>query len=339
VLRARLGVEGYLPQEESTATDRFDAALQDAVRRFQRAHGLIPDGEVGHDTFAALNVPADARARQIVVNLERWRWLPRDLGRHYIAVDVAGFRLTVVENGEEVMGMRVVVGRNTRSTPAFDGTMTHLIVNPYWHVPRSIAVKDKLALIRKDPHYLEREGMVLFHREGGEMRRIDPAAVDWSLVTEKNFDYLIRQEPGPKNALGRIKFMFPNSWDVYLHDTPSQELFTKRARAFSSGCIRIAKPMDLAEHLLREDPRWPRDKIAAAIDAGKPRAIFLRKPLPVYLVYWTALAKEDGTVEFRHDLYARDAAVDGALRAPLAPSHEAAAPRFCEGPAPSGLDA
>jgi murein L,D-transpeptidase YcbB/YkuD len=311
-LRARLAAEGYLPRQ-GAAADHFDAELEGALRRFQRAYGLVPDGEAGPETLAAMNVPADARLRRIAVNLERWRWLPRDLGPHHILVDVAGFRLEVVENGRTVLGMRVVVGRHTRSTPSFNGEMTHLILNPYWHVPRSIAVKDKLPVIQKDPHYLEKEGMVLFRKERGTIHRVDPGTVNWSAVTPASFDYSIRQEPGPKNALGRVKFMLPNPWDVYLHDTPSQELFTKRARAFSSGCIRIAKPMDLAEHLLREDPRWPREKILAAVDEGKTRVIYLRRPVPVYLLYWTAWAKENGTVEFRRDLYGRDPVVDHEL--------------------------
>jgi murein L,D-transpeptidase YcbB/YkuD len=314
ILRQRLAASGDLDEEPSSSADLFDEALQQAVQRFQNRHGLEVDGVVGPATLAALNLPVEMRVRQIELNMERWRWLPEDLGKSYILINIANFELDVVENGQKVMMMRVVVGRDYRRTPVFSDRMTYLVFSPYWHVPQNIAVQDILPAVRKDPAYLAQKNIRVFQGWGVETKEIDPTSVDWSEVGAKNLNYRFRQEPGPSNALGRVKFMFPNKFNVYLHDTPSRELFAKSERAFSSGCIRIEKALELAEYLLRSDPRWTRENILAAMDKRVEQSVPLPEPLNVHLLYWTAWSEEGGVVRFRNDIYGRDRQLDEAMR-------------------------
>jgi murein L,D-transpeptidase YcbB/YkuD len=312
-LRTRLVSSGDLEGESGVSGGLFDNALEQALRKFQQRHGLDVDGMVGPATLAALNVPVETRLRQIELNMERWRWLPQDLGQRYILINIANFELDVVESGQPVMMMRVVVGRGYRRTPVFSDKMTYLVLSPYWHVPKNIAVQDKLPLIKKDPNYLAEQHMKVFQGWGAEAKEIDPKTVDWSRVNAKNFPLRLRQDPGPWNALGRVKFMFPNTFNVYLHDTPSQELFAKTTRTFSSGCIRIEKPMELTAYVLRGDPDWNRERILAVIATNVEQTVRLPEPMPVYLLYWTAWAHEDGSIQFRTDIYGRDRLLDQAL--------------------------
>ncbi len=313
-MRARLVATGDLDDRSHDGGDVFDDALQQAVLRFQQRHGLDADGVVGPATLAALNVSAEERIRQIEVNMERWRWLPQDLGKRYVLVNIANFELEVVDSGQSVMTMRVVVGKNYRRTPVFSDNITYLVLNPHWNVPPSLAIQDMLPQLRKDPNYLAEKNIRVFQGWGGEAKEIDPSTIDWSKVTSKNFNYRFRQEPGPANALGQIKFMCPNRFNVYLHDTPSRELFAKVERAFSSGCIRIEKPIELAMYTLQDNREWSREKILTAMDKGTEQTIFLPEPVAMHLLYWTAWADEDGSVHFRKDLYRRDKRLDEALR-------------------------
>jgi murein L,D-transpeptidase YcbB/YkuD len=294
--------------------DSFDAAVDAAVRRFQARHGLTADGLVGRGSLTALNVPIQDRINQIIVNLERWRWLPETLGDRYIIVNIAGFRLDVVERGEPTMTMRVVVGRPYRRTPVFSETIRYLVLNPSWEVPSTIATQDKLPIIKENPNYLAEQGYQLLQGWGADERRIDPASVDWSTVTARNFPYRLRQGPGPLNALGQVKFMFPNKFSVYLHDTPSRDLFAEDARAFSSGCIRLEAPLELAELVLSDNPNWSRPAIDRAISEGRERTVTLGQPLPVHLLYWTVWVDEGGVLQFRDDIYGRDGPVLSELR-------------------------
>jgi murein L,D-transpeptidase YcbB/YkuD len=312
-LRSRLAAEGFMEPNTSGSGDLFDQALDQAVRTFQQSHGLDVDGAIGPATLAALNVAAEKRMRQIEVNLERWRWLPRDLGRRYIILNIADFRLDVVENIKSVLHMRAVVGKPYQRTPVFTGTMIYLVFNPYWNVPPRIASKELVLKIKKDNSYLAREHMKLIHGWGADAEVVDPRIIDWTRVTPKNFGYRLRQDPGPKNALGRVKFMFPNRFDVYLHDTPSRELFKKTVRGFSHGCIRIENPTELAEYVLKGDPHWTRENILAAIESSVEKTVQLPEPIPVHVLYWTAWVSEDGTVQFRNDIYERDEEVARAL--------------------------
>jgi murein L,D-transpeptidase YcbB/YkuD len=313
-LRKRLLATGDLEEGASTDAPEFDETLEQAVRRFQARHGLEEDGVVGRETLSALNVAVEDRLHQIQVNLERWRWLPKDLGNRYVLVNLANFELEVVEAGRRVMDMRIIVGMGYRRTPVFTGKMTYLVLNPSWHVPPKIARLDKLPLIRKDPGYLSREHFRVFEGWGAEATEIDPATVRWSKVSRGNFRYHFVQDPGPWNALGRIKFMFPNPFDVYIHDTPSRELFQKTVRTFSSGCIRIEKPIQLAEYVLAGDLKWNDETIMAALETGREQTVRLPAPIPVHLLYWTAWVDPSGTVQFRKDVYGRDWRVLEALR-------------------------
>jgi len=313
-LRARLVASGDLGAEAPTPPDSFDATLAAGVRRFQRRHGLPADGVVGPATIAAANIPAAMRIRQLQVNMERWRWLPQSLGDRYLIVNIAGFDLRVVESERPVMKMPVVVGRPYRMTPLMADRISYLVLSPTWTVPRRIAVEDKLPVLRRDPAQLQQQGMRVLR--SSDMREVDPATVDWAQVRATTFPYVLRQDPGPQNALGPVKFMFPNPFDVYLHGTPSQELFSRDARAFSSGCIRLEQPLELAELLLRDQPAWTRDAIDRAATGGVPRTVTLRRPVPVHLLYWTAWAEDDGTVHVRPDVYDRDGPVAAGLAAP-----------------------
>jgi murein L,D-transpeptidase YcbB/YkuD len=191
--------------------------------------------------------------------------------------------------------------------------MRYLVLSPYWYVPRNIAVRDKLPLIKRDPGYLAKQELRVFAREGATTREVEPGAVDWTAVTAADFTYELRQEPGPLNALGRVKFMFPNKYNVYLHDTPARELFARASRDFSSGCIRVEKPLELALYLLKHDPRWTRSRLDSVASRRVERTVSLAEPVPVHLLFWTAWAAPDGTMHFRRDLYGRDARLERAL--------------------------
>ncbi len=312
-LRRRLRASGDLVLATAEEGEVFDEVVEEAVRTFQRRHGLDVDGIVGPAALGALNVPAEERIRQIEVNLERWRWLPQDLGEGHILVNIPDFRLYVVENGLTAMQMRIIAGMGYRRTPVFSDKLTYLVLCPYWHVPPNIAVQDKLPLIRKNLDYLDKQHMKIFHGWGADTKEIDSQTIDWSTVNAKNFSFRLRQDPGPWNALGRVKFMFPNKFNVYLHDTPSQELFDKTSRAFSSGCIRLEKPVELAEYVLQGNPNWSPDKISAAIAEWVERTVQLPKPIPIHILYWTAWVDEDGTIQFRNDIYGRDKPLGKAL--------------------------
>ncbi|MFZ0614403.1 MAG: L,D-transpeptidase family protein, partial [Desulfobacterales bacterium] len=314
LLRLRLAGSGDLDAQVDQPADRYDDLLEAAVRRFQERHGVIPTGRIDERTLAELNVPASARARQIELNLERWRWISHELGDRYLLVNAADYKLTVVENGQPRWDMRVVVGRDYRSTPVFSADMQYLEINPYWNVPQKLAVEDILPKVKRDPSYLLRKKITVFESWRADARQIDPLTVDWSLVTRSNFRYKLRKEPGPSNDLGRIKFIMPNRFAVFLHDTPNRNLFAKHYRSYSSGCIRIEKPLELAEYLLRDDPGWSYQGIRAAIDSEQNKIVRLKKPIPVHLLYWTAWVDPEGRVNFRQDIYKRDPQLDLALK-------------------------
>ena len=299
--------------EAAEEADVFDDALEAAVKGFQLRHGLEPDGVAGAGTATALNVSAAERLTQIRANLERWRWITQELGERYILVNTADFRVAAIEAGQEVLTMPAIVGTAYRRTPDFSGTMSYLEVNPTWTVPPKLVREDILPKVKKDPAYLAKKGFRVFEGWSEGAGEIDAAAVDWTQVDGESLPYKFRQDPGPQNSLGRIKFMFPNKFDVYLHDTPDKGLFKRSARNFSSGCIRVERPIDLAEYVMRGDPAWTRDKILAAIESRKTQVINLPEPLGVHLLYWTAWLAADGRVHFRQDVYLRDAALSRAL--------------------------
>jgi len=310
-LRQRLVITADMPASADDPA-AFDTALEAGVRAFQQRHGLEDDGIVGKSTLAALNVPVEQRIDQLRANLERARWVLHDLPDTYILVDIAGFRVTYTRNGEVVWQTRAQVGQPFRKTPVFRARLTYLEVNPTWTVPPTILKEDVLPAIKRDPTYLAKKNMQVIDYDG---KPVDTSTIEWQHYTGRNFPYLIRQGPGPENALGRIKFMFPNKHLVYLHDTPSKSLFGKTTRAFSSGCIRIEHPYELAGLLLEGDPNWNRDKIVAAVASMETRTISLRHPVSIILLYWTVGFTPDGRVIFKQDIYERDPAIIRGLNA------------------------
>jgi len=309
VLRKRLMTEGLLPAVHSG--DVFDENLRQGVRTFLQTHGQEPDGVIGAAALEALNIPPEVRVHQIEINLERWRWLPRDLGRKHIMVNVAGYDLEVVDDAHTVMGMRVVVGKPYLRTPVFSAELSYLVLNPYWNVPDTIAGKEILPELRRSPDYLARHNMELSTRSAPH-QEINPAAVDWSHVSTSNFPYRLRQRPGVKNPLGTVKFMLPNRFNVYLHDTSQRSLFARTERVFSHGCIRIEKPLELMEYVLGPHSRWNRTTVKA-LNSQHERVIGIPQAIPVHILYWTAWVDEDGKVQFRKDVYGRDKLLESTL--------------------------
>ncbi|MGE3773705.1 MAG: murein L,D-transpeptidase, partial [Gammaproteobacteria bacterium] len=312
-LRMRLAVE--LPLTATEDPTLYDAALLTAVTLFQRDHGLAADGAVGRATLAALNVPATARIDQIRVNLERIRWVYRDLGREFVAVNIAGYEAAYLVDGAVRWRGRAIVGRPYRQTPIFRDELVYLELNPTWTVPPTIFREDFLPKLKRNPGFLREKKLRVVDPNGGP---VNAASIDWRQVRASSFAYYLRQDPGPDNALGRIKFMFPNDHAVYLHDTPARELFAQPERSFSSGCIRIEKPLELAEQLLRDPARWNVASLSTAIDSLRTQRVNLPQRVPILLLYLTAFPDEDGRVQFRRDVYGRDAAVLAALAAPPA---------------------
>jgi murein L,D-transpeptidase YcbB/YkuD len=314
LLRDRLQIIGYLPFQ-SAGADKiyFDSTLEAAVKAFQEDHGLEIDGVVGKQTRRALNISAEERLKQVLLNLERWRWLPRYLGKRYIIVNTAAYTLKAMESDTESLNMKVIVGQSYQKTPVFSKAMTYLIVNPYWNVPPRIARQEILPKLQQDPEYL---GVNNFELVAGWEKNspvMNPFNVDWKNINSDNFPGRIRQKPGPKNALGAIKFMFPNPFHVYLHDTPKKALFKKAKRAFSHGCIRIAKPLKLAVFVL-DDPEYSLKHIETLVQGGERTEIGVKNPIPVHLLYWTAWVGESGRLNFREDIYQRDEPLWEALK-------------------------
>jgi murein L,D-transpeptidase YcbB/YkuD len=305
VLRRRLVISGYMTLDQLSADESFDTALSEAVRKFQRCHGLKVDGVVGKRTRAMLNVPVEDRIEQLKANMERWWRMPIDLGTRYLMVNIPDYQLYIVENNTVVKSIRAIVGKQDRRTPVFSTKMTYLELNPYWNVPQKIASRDLLPRIQKNPQFLIRQSIQVFKSWKVGARELDPLAVDWNRYSKGNFPLRLRQKPARSNALGQVKFIFPNRYSVYIHDTPGKALFRKRKRSYSSGCVRIEKPFALAEYLLK-DQQWDRRKILRRVQSNKRKVIALKSPIPVHLVYFTCWVDDTGKTHFREDLYGRD---------------------------------
>ncbi|MFL5259922.1 MAG: murein L,D-transpeptidase [Hyphomicrobiales bacterium] len=317
VLRKYLVITDDLPESEKGSGETYEDRLIEAVRHFQMRHGLAEDGIVSETTVQAMNVPVIDRIRQIEANLERRRWMEDDPGHYYISVNVADQTLQVVRDKQVIHWAKLVVGKPYSSTPVFGELMRYVVLNPYWNVPPSIATHEYLPKLKRNPGALSRESIRLFAGTAGNAREINPNQVDWSKLTR--MPYSLRQDPGPKNALGRAKFMFPNRFNVYIHDTPAKNLFARELRIFSHGCMRVEYPLDLAALLLK-DQGWTREKIDAQVASGKQRVINLAKPIPVNVTYLTAWADRNGLVSFRRDVYGRDKRLLAALGDGIAPN-------------------
>ncbi len=304
-IRQRLVVTTDMPAV-SMESSLYDAAVEAGVKQFQQRHGFEADGVVGKGTLAAMNVSIKARIGQLRVNLDRARWVLHDLPQDFVVTDIAGFNLLYIRNGQEAWKTRVQVGKTYRKTPVFRDRIRYIEFNPTWAIPPGILRKDILPKVKRDPQYLQNKNMVVLNQQG---KQIDIATIDWSQYPGKGFPYLIRQQPGPNNALGRVKFIFPNKHSVYLHDTPSKSGFKRAERAFSSGCIRVQNPFHFAELLLADKPGWDRAKIDAVVESRKTTRVNLSKPLTVMLLYWTAAVDNERRVVFKQDIYDRDGAV------------------------------
>jgi len=309
-LRARLAASAELVADAPLDSPVYDGAVESAVKAFQRDHGLDPDGALGPATLAALNRPIGARIEQIRVNLERGRWLLHELDPTLVVVNVAGYEVYYLRDGVLVWSARAQVGKPYRATPIFRSTLTYLVLNPTWTVPPSILANDILPAQKRDRSTLARKKLEVIDHAG---RVVPAASIDWANTTPRNFRYMLRQGAGPDNALGRVKFMFPNAYAVYLHDTPSKGLFEKSDRAFSSGCIRVENPFELAALLLEGQKGWDRAAIDRALADGKTKTVTLARPVPVLLSYWTAWVDRAGVLQQRPDIYGRDAKVAKAL--------------------------
>ncbi len=313
-LRARLAASGDLAASVSDTSLTFDAPLENALKHFQHRHLLAEDGALGPATRAALDVPVEQRIDQLRVNLERGRWVLQQLPDSFIVVNIAGYRTHLIADSKPVWSARCVVGQAGRQTPIFRADMRYLVFNPTWTVPTGILARDILPKLQKgDLGVLARKKLDVLDSRG---RRVSPGSVKWSRIRASSCPYTFRQPAGPDNALGRVKFMFPNEHAVYLHDTPSKDLFESPARAFSSGCIRVERPMELAERLL-DDPKWSAAEIDHVVESGKTTTVQLRRSLPVLLLYWTAFPMGGGETAFAPDVYRRDRDVLEALRGPV----------------------
>lgn len=298
-LRKRLEAEGDLDLGFVTNPHYFDDALEFALERFQVRHGLKMDGILGPITRKVMNVSVKQRISQIKYNMERWRWLPRSLGDHYIMVNTAGYNLAVIKDENIQFTMAVIIGTPERPSPVIASKISTVVFNPYWTIPPTITFEDMLPKQRRNPSFFASKHIRVY-RNGVEQ---DPLEIDWTKVDKDYFPYVLRQDPGPKNSLGRIKFLFNNSYTVYLHDTPQKSLFDKENRAFSSGCIRVEEPKQLASYLLGEDNGWTEEEVEEAIDSEEYREVPVSVRVPLYLVYMTAWVEKNGAVHFRPDVY------------------------------------
>jgi murein L,D-transpeptidase YcbB/YkuD len=309
-IRERLSITDGADPEPQGGHETYDAELVKAVERFQARHGLDVDGVVGPAVLVAMNVPIEDRVQEIELAMERWRWMPRDLGQQYLMVNIAGFELRRVKDGRAEERMSVVVGKPYSRTPVFSDQVRYIEINPYWTVPSGLAVKEELGKLRSNPGGLAAQGFEAVR--GKDV--YDLRSINWANYGPGNFPFQLRQQPGPKNALGRVKFMFPNEHSVYLHDTPSRSLFSKAERAFSHGCIRLSRPLELALQVLTAGgvSGWNMDRINSVVATEKNTVVKLATPLPIHLTYLTAWVDEDG-VNFRKDIYNQDAKLLAAL--------------------------
>lgn len=309
VMRNRLFLMGYASQGDS---NEYTDDLVQAVQQFQADRGLTDDGVAGKSTIDALNVSVETQLKQVIIGLERQRWLNKERGKRHVFVNQADFKAYIFDDGKATFETRVVVGKTSAQyrTPEFSDEMTHMIINPTWHVPQSIARKEYLPMLLQNPGALSRQGIVMTDGRG---QRVDPSTLDLTQFSTSHFPFDLKQPPGSANALGKVKFMFPNRFNVYLHDTPSKSLFGRDIRAFSHGCVRVQRPIDLAYFLLAPQSDDPEGLFNGHLQTRRETQVDLVTPLPVYLVYHTVWVTAQGRVNYRLDPYGRDKLVFEAL--------------------------
>jgi len=316
-LRARLRRERDLERgnnlDDLSDLEVYDQAVVEGVERFQERHGLDPDGQVGPNTLKALNTPIEDRIEQMVLNLERRRWIPDRMADRYIHVNLADFHLQLIENGEVAFDTPVVIGSEYNKTPVFSADMTYMVINPYWNVPPSIAGEELLTKAKVDPEYFAKNDFEVFEDWSANATKVDLQTTDWKQYDSENFSYKLRQRPGPNNALGRLKFMLPNDYNIYLHDTPERADFDATERSFSHGCVRVADPEALANAILKGQSGWTKDEIVGAVQSGERNVVGLDEALSVQITYQTAWVDDENRVHFRNDVYQRDQILADAL--------------------------
>jgi murein L,D-transpeptidase YcbB/YkuD len=317
-IRKRLAATGELPKDAPLDDPAYAADLEAAVKNFQAHHRLTDDGVIGRGTIDALNVSAETRVSQLRVNLERARWVVGGLRDSFVLVNLPAFKAYIIRDRKNVWETRTQIGREARKTPTFRADMKYLVLNPDWTVPPTILAQDVLAGMKKGQNTIAKKKLTILDDRG---KPVDPSTIDWEAATPRTFRYTLRQPPGADNALGRVKFIFPNEYSIFLHDTPSQELFAADQRTFSSGCIRVANALDLARVLLEGQKTrpdgWNAEKIEATIAKGQSQTVFFEEPLPVLIVYWTASIGAGGDLRFAKDVYALDPPVLRALSTPI----------------------
>ncbi|EKD72950.1 MAG: ErfK/YbiS/YcfS/YnhG family protein [uncultured bacterium] len=306
LLRARLQASHDLSPTYYSFNNVFDEELVLAVKKFQQRHGLKADGVVGQATRRELNIPPSVRAQQIAINMQRWARLSSALHDRFIMVNVPDFKLYVFENNHEVLSMKAIVGKRDRQTPEIISRITRLVLHPYWNVPRMIASKDIIPKVINDPYYLDDMHIRIFTVEGGDSVEMSPYEIDWETAQKNGFQYFFRQDPGDDNALGQVKFEFPNSKHIYLHDTPAKELFDADVRTFSSGCIRLENPFALVDYLMKTNPKWDEIRLQDMLDTGETTYVKAARPTPIVITYITAWVDEKGDIQFRDDVYGKD---------------------------------
>jgi murein L,D-transpeptidase YcbB/YkuD len=311
-LRANLVDRGYSGLDVAEP-EVFDDGLKSVITHMQRRHGLGADGVVGPATLRAMNVSAEQRVAQLIINLERWRWLPRSLGARHILVNQAGFEMFLMQGRKLVDRRRVIIGKPFHKTPMFSDEIIYAEFNPTWTVPSSIAGNEMLPKLKKNPGYLASKGYKLYTSWKAGAPAMNAWTIDWYAVNPKRFPYRIVQGPGPKNALGQVKFIFPNKFNVYLHDTPSRQLFARTGRAFSHGCIRVHKPLEFAKKLFQQTGRKGKTSIKSILASKKQTRVKLKTKMPVHLAYFTTWVDDNGVPLFFNDVYGRDKLVGSLL--------------------------
>lgn len=299
LLRERLIITGDLLEIKRKDPSVFDESLEKALKRFQRRHGLAANGVVDKKTLEVLNLSIKNKIKIIKENIKEMSEYPSNLGKKYVIVNIPDFKVKLIEDNKNVLEMKAIVGKRNKPTPVFSEEISYLVFNPTWIIPYDTALRTYIPAVKIDPDYFSKQNIKVYKRG----KEIDPSKVNWDKINLKNMSYKLEQEPGPDNPMGLVKFKFPNKYNVYLHDTPDDYLFKKRVRTFSLGCVRLERPIKLAEYLLEETPGWTPEKIREKIESAQTYYVTLHKPVPVYLVYWTVWVDEKGRLHFRDDIY------------------------------------
>ena len=313
-IREFLQINKILSTKKSKNDSIYDKQLEDAVKVFQERHNLTTDGAIGVGTLEQMNYSVAQRIDQIRVNLERSRWVLNHLANDFLLVNIAGFYIKRIQNGKPIFSSRVIVGSEHKQSPIFKGKVQYVILNPTWTMPYSIATHETLPKIKKDPNYLSRNHMEILDKNGSVL---NPSSINFNDYSSRNFPFTMRQKPGPWNALGQVKFMFPNKYSVYLHDTESRNLFDRQDRDLSHGCIRLEDKWGLFFSLTDEPQVWNQDTLDEILKSGKTTRVDLKHPIDIYILYWTAGADTDMNIYFERDVYNRDPAVLKALNTPI----------------------